>query len=223
MNVKSIYKFLKGITKNNNREWFNDNKPLYLEAKENADQLAMLLLSLVGEVEPDATKLRLSDITYRIYRDTRFSIDKTPYKTHIGIFINPPKGKKSLRYGYYFHLEPGKSIVCGGNMPAPTPITTAIRKEIFNNIDEYLEIIKDPDFQQYFPEVGGDCLKMAPKGFPKDWEYIDLLKPREFGVVMNVEDEFYEDIENLPDKLRPIIRQMKRLNDFINYTIDDFE
>lgn len=223
MNVKQIYSFLKKLEANNNREWFNEHRPEYLTMTDNYHQLAALLISLVGEVDPSAEQLRVQDVVYRIYRDTRFSTDKTPYKDHAGIFINPPRGKKSLRYGYYFHLQPGASIIAAGNMPGPTALTNAIRQEIFANVEEYLDIIRDPEFTKYFPTVGADPLVKAPTGFPKDWEYIDLLRPRSFGAEIDVADSFYCDTETLTERLRPIIKQMKRLNDFVNYTVDGFE
>lgn len=223
MNVKQIYSFLKKLEANNNREWFNEHRSEYLTMTDNYHQLAALLISLVGEVDPSAEQMRVQDVVYRIYRDTRFSTDKTPYKDHAGIFINPPRGKKSLRYGYYFHLQPGASIIAAGNMPGPTALTNAIRQEIFANVEEYLDIIRDPEFTKYFPTVGADPLVKAPAGFPKDWEYIDLLRPRSFGAEIDVADSFYCDTETLTERLRPIIKQMKRLNDFVNYTVDGFE
>lgn len=223
MDTKVIYKYISELTANNNRDWFKANRENYLLMNQNYCELAELLLSLVTEVDPDAAGLRIQDVTYRIYRDTRFSPDKTPYKNHVGIFINPPRGKKSLRYGYYFHLEPNASLIAAGNMPGPTALANAIRKEIYNNVDEYLEIIRDPEFTRYFPTVGADPLVKAPAGFPKDWEHIDLLKPRSFGALSMVPDTFYAESDTLADRLRPIIRQMKRLNDFVNYTVDEFE
>lgn len=223
MKTEIIYKFLKKLSANNNREWFKAHHAEYVLMNQNVCELAELLISLVAEIEPEAARLQVQDVTYRIYRDTRFSADKTPYKTHVGIFINPPRGKKSLRYGYYFHLEPGASIIAAGNMPGPTALANAIRKEIFYNVDEYLEIIRDPEFSKYFPNIGDDPLVKAPKGFPKDWEHIDLLKPRSFGATSPVPDAFYMDVPTLADRLRPIIRQMKRINDFVNYTVDEFE
>lgn len=223
MDTKIIYQFLGELAAKNNREWFNAHRDTYLLMNQNMCELAEQLIALVAEVDPAAANLRVQDVTYRIYRDTRFSLDKTPYKDHVGIFINPPRGKKSLRYGYYFHLQPGESLICAGNMPGPTALTNAIRKEIFNNVDEYLGIIEDPEFKRYFPTVGDDPLVKAPAGFPKDWEHIDLLKPRSFGALTQVPDSFYQESDTLARRLRPILRQMKRLNDFVNYSVDIFE
>lgn len=223
MNTNYIYRFLRELAANNNRDWFKANREAYLSMNQSYCELAELLLSLVAEIDPEASRLQVKDVVYRIYRDTRFSSDKTPYKNHVGIFINPPRGKKSLRYGYYFHLEPDASIIAAGNMPGPTALTNAIRKEIFYNIDEYLGIIRDPEFSKYFPTVGADPLVKAPAGFPKDWEHIDLLKPRSFGALSQVPDSFYLESDTLADRLRPILKQMKRINDFVNYTVDEFE
>ena len=121
--MKEVYKFLKDLSRNNNREWFLANKQRYLDVKARVDELASLLIGLVSEFDPRASRLSASDCTYRIYRDTRFSNDKTPYKTHFGIFINPPLGKKGETLGYYFHLEPEASLVCeltSSTIPMPT-------------------------------------------------------------------------------------------------------
>lgn len=223
MDTKIIYDFLKALTANNNRDWFKAHRDQYLLMNQNLVELAELLIALVAEVDPSASQLRVQDVTYRIYRDTRFSSDKTPYKDHVGIFINPPRGKKSLRYGYYFHLQPGESLIAAGNIPGPPALSNAIRKEIYYNIDEYLGIIDDPEFKRYFPTVGAEPLVKAPVGFPKDWEHIDLLKPRSFGTLMPVPDSFFMESDTLPERVRPILKQMKRINDFVNYTVDIFE
>lgn len=220
--MKRIYSFLKSLARHNDREWFAAHKEQYLLVKSLADNFAEQLLALIASVDPQASRLSVKDVTYRIYRDTRFSHDKTPYKTHIGIFINPPNGKKSLRYGYYFHLEPGASLICAGNMPGPTKLTNMIRRDIYDNIDEWIELVESPEFKTYFPVVGGDPLKTAPKGFPKDWKYIEYLKPRDFGAIMELNDDFFC-APDIIDRLRPIVVQMKRLNDFINYTVDIYE
>ncbi|MDE5552273.1 MAG: DUF2461 domain-containing protein [Muribaculaceae bacterium] len=220
--MKQVYQFLRSLTGHNDREWFNAHKDEYLKAKQTTDRFAAELLAAMSEIDPDAALLDVKDVTYRIYRDTRFSSDKTPYKTHIGIFINPPKGKKSLRFGYYFHIEPGASLICAGNMPYPTKLTNMLRQDIYDNIDEWLSIIESPEFQAYFPTVGGNPLKSAPKGFDKEWPYIDYIKPRDFGAVMPVSDDFFC-APDIIERLKPIMVQMKRLNDFVNYTVDIYE
>lgn len=218
--TKSIIAFLRSLRRHNDRVWFNDNKARYLEVKESVDLLASRLIAGVSEFDPEASGLRPSDCTYRIYRDTRFSADKTPYKTHIGIFINPPYGKKSPRCGYYLHLEPDGCLVAGGAWCPEGPVLKAIRQDIYDNIEEYLEIIHSPEFTRYYTRMGDNLLKTAPKGFPKDWEYIDLLKPRDFTAFspLDPEDLTAPDFE---ERVLARMKAVKPLNDFLNYTIDE--
>lgn len=220
--MKLILKFLADLSQNNNREWFKANKELWDEVKRAADELAIRLIDIVAEVDSRASILSLSECTYRIYRDTRFSPDKSPYKRHIGIFINPPGGKKSLTCGYYFHLEPGNCFAAAGTVCLPSPVIRAIRKDIYDNIEEYISIVDSPEFRQYFKDVGENLLKTAPKGFPKDWEYIDYIRPRDFVASHFVNDSFYE-TRGLRERVLPAVMQMKRFNDFINYSIEPFE
>ncbi|MDE5882750.1 MAG: DUF2461 domain-containing protein [Muribaculaceae bacterium] len=218
--MKKILKFLKSLSENNNRDWFNEHKDEYLRIKSDIEQLTQRLINEVAAFDPEAAYLTPADCTYRIYRDTRFSSDKTPYKTHIGIFINPPMGKKSNRMGYYLHIEPGKSLVAVGTVCLPSKIVTAIRKSIFENVDEYLEIINEPEFKEFFPEIGENKVKTAPKGFSKDWSYIDLVRPRDFCASHYLSDEEMCSSE-LVEKVGKLFRVSKPFNDFINYTIDE--
>ena len=106
--MKETLKFLRDLKRNNNREWFAANRERYEHALQYTRSLTQELIDRIAEIDPSAAMLSVGDCTYRIYRDTRFSPDKTPYKTHIGIFINPPGGKKAPSGGYYFHIEPGQ-------------------------------------------------------------------------------------------------------------------
>ena len=217
--MEKIYSFLRLLAANNNREWFAANKPTYLAAKEEIERLTARLLVVTSQIDPQAARLQPSDCLYRIYRDTRFSPDKTPFKTHIGIFINPPGGKKSLTSGYYLHCEPDNSFIAGGTVCLPPPIIKRIRQDIYDNIEEYLDIVENPDFKQYFPTVGENLLKTAPKGFPKDWPYIAYLRPRDFCTTYRVSDSFMMK-KDLPELVVPIFRQIKRFSDFLNYSIE---
>ncbi len=218
MNTNEIYSFLTDLAANNNREWFADNKERYLRVKAMTDEIARGMIALVAVEDPRAAMLSVADCTYRIYRDTRFSLDKTPYKTHIGIFVNPPLGKKGMTGGYYLHLEPGNTGLHVGSYCLPSDLLKELRSEIYANIDEYLEIVDSPEFRAHFPVVGDDPLKTAPKGFPKDWEYIDYLKPRHFCVSTRLDDNFL-DKKGL-EGLAPYIAQGARYNRFCNYTLD---
>lgn len=220
--MKHILDFLKRLAANNNREWFAAHKEEYLEVKRLTEDLTRRMIAIVATVDADAAPLRVTDCTYRIYRDTRFSVDKTPYKTHIGIFVNPPHGKKSLTCGYYLHLEPGNVFFAAGTIGHPAHVLKALRQSVFDEIDEYRSIVEDAEFLRYFPEIGYQPLKTAPKGFPKDWPFIDYLKPRHFMasgpfVPCSLMGEIFE------TSLLPAVKQAYRFNRFHNFTIDDFE
>lgn len=163
--------------------------------------------------------------TQRLYLsylpDTRFSSDKTPYKNHFGGYINA-KGKKSNHSGYYVHIQPEGCMLAGGSLCLPPNVLKALRQSIYDNIDEYRSIVEDPEFKKFFPVVGEDFLKTAPKGFPKDFKYIDYLKPKEFTCAYSVPDSFFL-APDILDKTEEVFRQFKRFADFTNFTIDDFE
>jgi len=218
--MKKILKFLEALAANNNREWFNANKEEYLEVKSEVESLAQKLINEVAAFDPEASYLGVGDCTYRIYRDTRFSVDKTPYKTHIGIFINPPVGKKSNRMGYYLHIEPGNCFVAAGTVCLPSKTVTAIRQSIYDNVEEYLGIINEKEFHRFYPVIGENPVKTAPKGIPRDWKYLALVRPRDYFAShpLSERDMCAPD---LVGKVGALFRVAKPFNDFINFAIDE--
>lgn len=218
--TNQILSFLRKLAKNNNREWLALHKADYLETMATRDRTARELIDIIAEIDPKADGMPVSKCVYRLMRDTRFSTDKTPYKTHIGIFVCPPLGKKSLLSGYYLHIEPGSSFICGGNYELPTKYLTLIRNDIRDNIDEYVGIVESKEFKALFPSVGSNLLKTAPKGFDRNWKYIDYVRPREFGVIAPLDDSFF-DSTGFCRKLVPYLVQIKRLNDFINFSLTE--
>lgn len=218
--MKNVYNFLSKLRVNNNREWFNEHKEEYLKVKAEVELFTALMIDRIAKFDPDAARLSPSECLYRIYRDTRFSHDKTPYKTHIGIVICPGGTKKSYRSCYYVHFEPNNSFIAGGCWCPPAPLLKEIRTSIFDNIEEYLEIIDNPKFKALYGIPGADLLKTAPKGFPKDWEYIDLLRPREYTVMHPVSDSFMCKSDTI-HRLGDDFEVMKPYNDFINYIFEE--
>ena len=220
--MEEVLEFLKELTLNNNKEWFDRNKERYLKVKELIDSFTQELLNGISEFDGPAKFLNVKDCTYRIYRDTRFSQDKTPYKTHIGIFINPPYGKKSYRMGYYLHLEPGNCHLGVGNVCLPPAMIQGIRKSIRDNIEEYLEIIENPEFKKIYHQIGENQVKTAPKGFSKDWVYIDLVRPRDYYTSHNLTDREVVS-RNFLKKAVGLFKTGKPFMDFINYTVDEMD
>lgn len=194
----------------------SEYKQIMAERNETAEHF----IAAISTIDPTATGFPVEKCVYRLMRDTRFSEDKTPYKTHIGIFVCPPLGKKSLMSGYYLHLEPGASFICGGNYELPTKYLTVIRNDIRDNIEEYVSIVESPAFKQFFDKVGETWLKTAPKGFSRDWEYIDYVRPKDFGVMMSLPDSFFNDADYI-EQLIPCLIQIKRLNDFVNFALTE--
>lgn len=182
--------FLKNLKSHNNREWFESHKENYLLAKEEYELLVDKLIRGISKFDKQMPgEMRGKDCTFRIYKDVRFSKDKTPYKTNMGASMNPG-GKKSLVAGYYFHLEPGASFIAGGvYMPQPE-ILQAVRQEIDYNPDPLLKILKSAGFKKYFKGLDSDDkLKTAPKGFDKDHPQLELLKNKHFIVSHPISDK----------------------------------
>lgn len=220
--MKDLLNFFRELKLNNNREWFAANRVRWEEVRAEGLSFAAEMISAVAKLDARAAYFTPTDCTYRINRDTRFSPDKTPYKTHFGIFINPPYGKKALTAGYYFHLEPGHCGFYAGTYGLPSNVLAALRKSIYNEIDEYREIVESKQFVSVLPHLGDDFLKTAPKGYDKNWEHIDYLRPRLFCAY----NENMEHIFLRPDAatlMAPYIECAKQYNDFLNYTIEDFD
>lgn len=220
--IGRIFSFLRSLRRHNDREWFGAHKDDYDAVKRDVETLTIRLIAALSEIDPEASRLTVADCTYRIYRDTRFSADKTPYKTHIGIFINPPRGKKSLTLGYYLHLEPDNSFFCAGTVCLPSPVLAAVRRAVYDNIDEYRAIVESEEFRHWFRTVGANPLKTAPKGFPRDWEWLDYIRPRDFIAEFPLTEAEVAS-PGFVASLVPAMKQAKRFNDFHNFTIEDFD
>jgi len=177
--MNSVLNFLNELAANNNREWFQANKKWYEESRGKVLFLTEVLINEIGQFDSEIRGLQPKDCMFRIFRDVRFSHDKSPYKTNFGSFICKG-GRKSMNPGYYFHLEPTGCFMAGGiYMPPAEPLRT-IRAYLADHAEEFLEITEASDFKRDFPEMYNDKLKTAPKGFPKDHERIELLKYKSF-------------------------------------------
>jgi uncharacterized protein (TIGR02453 family) len=212
-------KFLKALGKNNNREWFQANKEWYDRIKGEFEIFVNLLIGEVGKLDPEVKGIVAKDCVFRIYRDTRFSPDKTPYKTNMGAYM-VRGGKKSPFAGYYFHMEPGACFMAGGIWMPPAEILKAVRDEIYHNSDELLAILAKPSFKKHFKEIEGDRLKNAPKDFPPDFEQIDLLKFKSYNLIKYFDDKLLME-KNLLKETGKVFEQMVPFNHFLNKVIED--
>jgi len=211
----STLEFLRLLKLNNNREWFNANKPAYEQAKEDVEQFVAKLIPRLAKFDPSVGQLKAKDCLFRIYRDVRFSPNKEPYKTNMGAYITGG-GKKSMDCGYYLHIEPEDQIFLGGgSYVPPSPQLKMIRQEIDYHTPEFLAILQHPDFVKQFGQLDDYKLKTAPKGYPKDHPYLHLLQytsyvaSRMFTNVQITQPDFLDQIEASCKALKP-------LNDFLN-------
>ena len=174
---KSNFAYLDKLKKNNNREWFEKNKNEYLQNHEEVIAFAEALLKEVSKFDVIETPTGKKSL-HRIYRDIRFSKDKTPYKTHWGGGFK--RAGQDRRGGFYYHIEKGNTFVGGGFWSPETKDLNHIRKQIDMHAQPLRKVIDSKKFKDYFGELEGDKLKSSPKGFDKDNENIDLLNYKQF-------------------------------------------
>lgn len=211
--MDKVLQFLAELSANNNREWFNDNRKWYEESRDKVIFLTDVLINEIGKFDSGVRGLGAKDCVFRIFRDVRFSKDKRPYKTNFGSFICKG-GRKNGNPGYYFHIEPGGSFIGGGIYMPQSESLKAIRNYMAEHAEEYLEIINEPDFKKNFPEMYDDQLKLAPKGFPKDHEYIKLLKYKSFIFSKKMKDSDVASDKYL-EKMIDNFEQLKAVNLFL--------
>ena len=168
-----ILSFFAELETNNNREWFEPQKKRFKVLEAEMKQFSADLVEAMNEHDSiDRYKL------FRLYRDVRFSKDKTPFKTHFGISFH--REKPALRGGYYLHIKPGDNFIATGFWNPDKDDLKRIRKEIEIDAEEFREIIAEPSFKTIWGSLEGDEVKTAPKGFSKEDPNIDLIKKKAY-------------------------------------------
>ncbi len=211
---KETLDFLKKLDQNNNRDWFQTNKKAFDAAQDNLTAFTDYLIGEVGKFDDAVATLDPKSCVFRIYRDVRFSKDKSPYKTNLGAYISPG-GRKSMKPGYYFHVQPGQSFVAGGKHVPDGPETLKIRNAIANNTDEFLKIVEKKSFRDAFGEMRGDRLKSAPKGFDPEHKVVEYLKLKEFMGFKELNDDKILTSAEFPKMLAKIMKEMFPLVAFL--------
>ena len=213
---RSTLDFLAGLKRHNEREWFIKNRKRYDDARVNFESFVQDVINKIAEFDPIIRGIEVKSCTYRINRDIRFSNDKSIYKTHLGAFIVRGGKKNGDKFaGYYFHVEPGNSMIAGGAYMPPTPWLSEIREKIDEQGDKFVTILRNKDFIKYFGEIEGEKLKTAPKGYPKDHPFIELLKLKSFLAASLISDAEATGKECF-NYIISACRAMKPLNDFLN-------
>lgn len=217
---QKTFQFLKDLKKHNNRDWFAKNRPRFEEANNEFKGFVGALIREVAKFDKTVSTLETKDCVFRIYRDVRFSKDKSPYKTHFGAHIIAG-GKKSegMRAGYYMHLSPGDCFLAGGAHMPPSEWINAIRKEIHFNAKELKKIIAAKDFKKYFGKITGEKLSSVPRGYDKTHPEIELLKHKSFLAVHNMKESQVTSKQFLSHAAN-VFKAMKPFDTFLNQSLD---
>jgi uncharacterized protein (TIGR02453 family) len=214
---KSTLEFLSDLKRHNDRDWFIMNRSRYDEARANYESFVQGVIDEISVFDPVFKDLGVKSCTYRINRDIRFSNDKTLYKTHLGAYIVRGGKQNGDRFaGYYVHVEPGgNSMIAGGAYVPPKPWLSAIREKIDEQGDKLMDVLGNKDFKKYFGEIEGEKLKSAPKGYPKDHPYIELLRLKSFLAARMISDKEVIS-EGCFDLIIRASKAMKPFNDYLN-------
>ena len=214
---EELLEFLKQLKENNHRDWFNEHKSEFTKIKDQTETQFNLLFGAL-KVHDDVERLKI----FRIYRDIRFSKNKTPYKIHFSGSFH--RRKPELRGGYYLHIEPNNnSFIAGGFWNPSKEDLLRLRREFELDADEMYGIMKEEKFKSIWGNLSGDELKTSPKGFDKDHNNIDLIRKkqyifrRQFTDAQVLDPKFLEEVDTSYKIIRPYFDYM---TDILNTTIN---
>jgi uncharacterized protein (TIGR02453 family) len=209
---EDLFRFLKDLSKNNNRDWFNENKDRYQDSVVTpvkdfivamGERLNKISTSFVADPRTNGGSM------FRIYRDIRFSKDKRPYKENVGCQFRHVAGKSAHAPGFYVHLQPGNVFVGGGIWKPPNPVLDKIRTAIVEQPDKWSKVVKRKD---YFSTIEGEQLKRPPRGYNADHPHIEDLKRKSLFLKHDVKPslitkpEFIEETEQAFRHAGPLIK-----------------
>lgn len=218
MDLQFVLDFLKDLAAHNHKEWMDDNKKRYLEAKENVIELISEVIKKATVFDPSLSGLEPKKTLFRINRDIRFSKNKDPYKTNFGAAI-VDGGRKSGNPGYYLHLQPDNNFIGGGLYQPDSEILAKVRQEIDYNGKKLKNIIDDNGFKKIFTEpYTEDKLKTAPKGYPKDHPDLYLLQLKHYVYMHKVTDSEVA-APNFSNKVADVYKTLLPFNHFLNEAI----
>lgn len=218
--IPELLDFLAQLSENNNRPWFKENKGRFdaLRSQWMADMEK--LRGLMMEWEPELARQPFENCIYRIYRDTRFSPDKTPYKTYVSAIFSR-YGRKSYQACYYFQLgvDEATTGLYGGMWCPPSDCLRRVRSEIVANIEEFRGILDNSEFAANYPGWIGESLKTVPKGWDRNHPDADLLRLKDFGKFHHCSREFFLQSDWV-EQTSELFRLLKPFNDFLNFSLE---
>lgn len=207
---KDLFTFFKKLEKNNNRDWFNENKPEFKSIETEVKKVYNSVLETLN-VHDEIDKLKI----FRIYRDVRFSKNKLPYKTHFAGSFH--RTKPRLRGGYYLQLKPNnESFIATGFWEPTKEDLLRIRKEFEMDDQEIRAVINNKTFKSIWGDVQGDELKTAPKGFDKEHSAIDLIRKKQYIFTKKYTDKDVLDKDFIPN----VNSAFKSIRPYFDYMSD---
>lgn len=234
--IKDILDFLSELSEHNNREWFQANKPRYDACRKRFEALTQEYIDGLTKIDSTLQGIAPKQCIWRIYRDVRFSADKRPYKEWFGTFPAGPMkdvpnsaGKHSMRGGYYLHLQPGQCMFAGGIWCPSPDLLTALRHEIVANYDEVKAIMQQPSWRKFFGDFDTEwMLKKVPAGYdltgidePHATRVAEWIKRKAYTFSTPLTDE-QVCAPDFMQHLLTIAQAAKPMNDFLNYTFEEY-
>lgn len=217
---KESLKFLADLKKNNNRDWFLANKPRYEAYKKEYHEIIAQMLDALKPKDRALKMLEVKNCTFRINRDIRFSKDKSPYKTHMGMWFNTSTSSGNGP-GYYIHIEKGKSFIAGGFYQPEAHELKKFRKEIAFFYDELEDIVSDKKFKSVFGDLDREnALKTSPRDYEADHRAIGFLKLKSFTATAPLLDSDLSDKDFIA-KTAGKITALKPLNEFLRRALEN--
>ncbi|MBO5044945.1 MAG: DUF2461 domain-containing protein [Alistipes sp.] len=215
--MKSILDFLSELSEHNDRTWFEANRDRYKQVKKRMDEVAAEFIEAVAAFDPAVEGVQVKDATYRIYRDTRFTKDKSPYKTWFGVYVCP-RGKKSGFSGYYMHVEPDQNhyMLCTGAYCPTAGEIKSVREEIMTEGEAFVESI---EAATGFEVDWSSAMKRMPQGWSAEDQHSEYYRLRNFLLVKLVDKEYFLQ----PDAIQQAAKDMqctRPFNDTLNRAIE---
>lgn len=208
----STLTFLRQLKKNNNKDWFDEHRKEYETAKKDFEAFVAELLQALCTLEPKLEGQKAKDCVFRIFRDVRFSKDKTPYKSHFGA-VFARGGRKWDGAVYYLHLDPGACFAGGGVWEPEAPLLKRVRQEIDYDFKGFQKIISDKSFRACFPKLDGEKLSKPPQGYTADNPAIEYLKMKSFTAGHAMKD----DVFTAKDAVEKVVSVFATLSPFIDF------
>lgn len=217
---KETFQFLRELKLNNQKEWFDLNRSVYIRIRKDFEDFINQIILEIGRFDQEAAQTTAKASVFRINRDIRFSKDKLPYKTNFGAYI-AQGGRKGISAGYYIHVEPAACFLAGGIYMPSGPVLKALRKEIYDNIQEFKELLNALDFKKHFGgRLEAEKLKSAPQGFPRDFPDLDYLRYKHYTVIKNEPDSLCQKSDFI-EEVKAVFGAMAPLNHFLNRAVKD--